>query len=175
MFQESIARETTEHLRSHLSAYLIAEATKYTGSDRLTLKVPTISSETLVGGIMQVDHKELPAIGIDCVDKQDMPSNESLCYYQYSGAIVGLVSASSSNEVDRLAKRYASAIELFIKDHQYLHLLEKTDYTLREFFFTSVNFSGAIELTLEEEEPLWVDGFTYNVLWFASEDQYRQH
>lgn len=175
MFQESIARETAEHLRTHLSGYLQTIAQSFTGSDRLTLKVPTVGSTTLVGGVMQAKMEELPIIGVDCLEKQDVPSGESLCYYQYDGAIAGLFSASSSGDVDRIAKRQAGAVEKFIRDHRFLHELHPSDYMLREFLYVSTSFSGAIEIDLEDEKPLWVDGFTMNVLWITSEDMYRQH
>jgi hypothetical protein len=175
MFQEAIAKQTAEYLRGHLEEYLQTVASRFTGTDRLTLKVPDIKSSTLVGGAMQADIKDLPAIGVDCLDKQEIPSGESLCYYQYDGAIAGLISASSAGDVDRLAKRHASAIELFVREHQFLHQFSTPDFSMREFIYVNTTFSGAIQLELEEEKPIWVDGFTHNVLWITSEDQYRQH
>lgn len=175
MFYESIASETANHLREHIKAYLDEISASFVGSEKLTLRVPDISSATLVGGIMQAPIEQLPALGVDCVEKQQIDSNESLCYYQYTGAIAGLISGSSSSDVDKLAKRHAAAVEKFVRNHQFLHLLSTLDYTMREFLYVNTNFSGAIELDLEDEKPLWVDGFTMNVIWVVSEDNYRQH
>lgn len=181
MFQEAIARQTADHFREHIEDYLEAIAASFTGTDRLTLKVPSVSSTTLVGGVMRTPLNALPALGVDCLDKQQMQASEGLCYYQYDGAIAGLVSASSSEEVDKLAKRYAAATEKFVSQHQFLvdhntgQPYETADFMMREFIFINTTFSGAIEIELEGEEPLWIDGFTMNVLWVTSEDQYSQH
>lgn len=175
MFQEAIAKLTSEHLRTHIQAYLSDLEISHTGTDKIGLKVPVVSAETLVGGVMSADVDELPIIGVDCVEKQDLPSNESLCYYQYSGAVVGLIGATDEVIADKMIKRYQSAAELFIRDHRFLHLESNDDFMIREFLFVNTSFSGSMEVELEEQRRLWVAGFTTNVLWVTSEDQYRQH
>lgn len=181
MFYEALAAKTAEHFRLHIEDYLEEIAAGFTGSDMLTLAVPTVNSATLVGGVMQADVEEMPLIGIDCVDKQDIPSNESLQLYQYQGAIAGIISASSADDVDRMAKRYAAAVEKFVRNHQFLvdhatgEPIGTADFMLREFTYFATTFSGAIEAELENEQPLWIDGFTCHVSWVTSEDQYHQH
>lgn len=180
MFQEALGKLTSEHLRTHLEAYLTDIQALYTGSDKLKLTVPTVSDKTLVGGVMSADIDELPIIGVDCVEKQEIPSNESLYLYQYGGSIVGLVRGQDASQADRLVKRYNRAIELFVKKHQYLHDTNtssplSTEFGIREFLYTDTTFSGSMELELEEEKRVWVAGFTCNVLWFTSEDSYEQH
>lgn len=181
MFQEAIASTTAAHLRIHIGDLLEEIGSRFTGRDSLTLSVPTIDSVTLVGGIMTAPVEALPLLGVDCVEKEEIPSSESLCYYQYSGAVAGLVSASSSDEVDRLIKRYAAVTELFIRRHQYLvnhstgQQYQTQDFMIREFLYGGTGFSGAMEVRLEDEQPLWVDGFTIPVAWYTSEDQYHQH
>lgn len=181
MFYEAIAQKTADHFRDHIEDYLETISDGFTGSDQITMVVPKINSATLVGGVMQADVEDLPLLGIDCVDKSDIPSNESLWLYGYQGAIAGLVSASSADEVDRLAKRYAAAVEKFVKEHAFLadhttgRPMGTNDFTLREFTYFGTSFSGAILVELEEQNPLWLDGFTCNVSWVTSEDQYKQH
>ena len=175
MYQEQIAKVTSEHLRTHIEAYLTDIESLFTGSDKMGLKVPNVSSETLVGGIMSADIDELPIFGVDCVEKQEIQSPEALCYYQYTGAIVGMIVANDAYLADKMIKRYQRAAEFFVRQHQYLHLHEDPDFTIREFLFTSTSFSGSMEVELEEQKRAWVAGFTTNVLWIASEDQYRQH
>jgi hypothetical protein len=175
MFQEFIARRTAEHFREHVDDYILVVRDKFAGSDKLTLSQPEITHSTLVGGIMQAELDRLPIIGVDCVDKAEIPSNESLYYCRYDGAFAGLVSASSSDEVDKLCKRYATLSELYVKDHQFLHAYETDDFTFREFYYVNTSMSGAMEVELEEQQPIWIAGFTMNVQWVTSEDQGRQH
>lgn len=174
MFQEAIAEQTAEHLRSHIGSYLGSMAAGFSGSNRLTLKVPAVNSATLVGGIMQVDVDEIPVIGVDCVEKQEIPSGESLWYYQYTGSIAGLASAASAKSADQLAKRYAATTERFIREHMYLPDVISDDFMLREFLYVNTVFSGAIEVDIEDEK-VWMDGFTHNVIWVTSENQPGQH
>jgi hypothetical protein len=175
MFQEEIGELTSEHFRTHIEDYLDTIETSFTGTNILKLTVPTVSDKTLVGGVMQVKIEDLPVLGVDCMDKTELPSNESLCYYQYDGALAGVVKGSDASIADRLAKRYQKAVEKFVKEHQYLHLQTNSNFMMREFLYTGTTFSGSMEVELEDEQPIWVAGFTTNVLWFTSEDYYRQH
>lgn len=180
MFQEALAKLTADHLRTHIQTYLEDIQGLYTGTDIITLSVPEVSDKTLVGGVMSADIDRLPLIGVDCVEKQEIPSGESLYYYQYDGAIVGLVRGVDESLVDRTVKRYNRAIETFVKEHQYLHDIDtdnplNPEFSIREFLYTNTSFSGSIEVTLDDDNKLWVAGFTCNVAWFTSEDYYKQH
>lgn len=175
MFQEALGKLTAEHLRTHINTYLADVQALYTGTDRITLPTPTISDKTLVGGVMSAEIDELPLIGVDCVDKQEIPSGESLYYYQYEGAIVGLVRGADPSMVDRMIKRYERAVEQFVREHQYLHEEQNDDFMVREFVYQQTSFSGSMEVELEGQTGVWVAGFTCNVSWFTSEDAPRQH
>ena len=182
MFQEQLAERTAEHLRLHIRDYLDEIDDLFTGSNKIGLKLPNIDSSTLVGGVMQAPPDKLPLLSVDSVEKIEIPSNESLCYYEYSGAIAGLMSASDATTVDKMTKRYAGAVEKFISQHQYLvdhdtnQPLQDIGFMIREFRYGGTGLSGAMEVRFEDApNTLWVDGFTIPVTWVTSEDQYRQH
>jgi hypothetical protein len=174
MFQEHIAELTAAHFRTHIRAYLAALETEFTGSNKLRLKVPDISSVSLVGGVIQAEASALPIIGVDCLDKQVVPSQESLNYYQYEGAIVGMASGSDEESTDKAVKRYQRVVEQFVRTHQFLHKESNTNYAMREFLYASTRFSGSLELDIEDEK-IWVAGFTTTVLWITSEEAESQH
>lgn len=175
MYQEQIAEITAAHLRDHASAYLVALEQEFTGSNKLRLKVPNISSVSLVGGVIQAPVEDLPIIGVDCLDKQSIPSQESLDYSQYDGAIVGMMSGSNEESTDKLVKRYQRMVEGFIKTHIFFHGETNDLFMIRELIYVNTRFSGSIELEVEEEKPIWVAGFTTNLLWIASEAPASQH
>lgn len=177
MFQEQISELTAQHLRTHINSYLSELQAETTGSSKLRLKVPEVISASLVGGMIQTEVSRLPLIGIDCLDKDLIPSNESLNLYQYSGAIVGMVTASDGDSADRLVKRYARVCEKFIKEHLNFHENFETNtkpFSFREFLFSSTRFSGSMEVG-EEDERSWIAGFAIEVLWITSEDGEWQH
>lgn len=176
MFQEALAEQTAEHFREHLEDLLDGIAQQFSGPNILTTKVPNVDSVTLVGGVMSAPIEQLPLIGVDCVEKRPTPSNESLYLYEYEGAFAGLASASTAQEADKLAKRYAAAVELFIREHELLHQITNDWFSVREFLYGGTGFSGSIEVQLEEQAPdLWIAGFTIPTLWVTSEDGPRQH
>ena len=179
MFQEPIGKLTAEHLREHITGYLADIEAEHTGQDAIKLQVPTISDKTLVGGVMAADIDELPLMGVDCVEKQEIPSGESLYFYQYDGAIVGLIRGPDSSVTDRMVKRYAGAAERYVRDHLYLHRadldLVTEPFSIREFVYLKTSFSGSMEVQLEEQRLVWIAGFTCEVSWFTSEDAPRQH
>lgn len=174
MFQEQIAELTAGHLRSHIRSYVEALEIEFTGSNKLRLKVPDISSVSLVGGVIQAEASALPIIGVDCLDKQVIPSQESLSLYQYEGAIVGMASDSSEEAADKSVKRYQRVVEQFIRTHQFLHEESNALFTVREFIYSNTRFSGSLELDIEDEK-IWVAGFTVVCLWITSEDAESQH
>lgn len=179
MFQEAIGKLTSDHLRESIAGLLTTIEALHTGQDAIHLPVPTVSDKTLVGGVMAADVDELPIIGVDCVEKQEIPSNESLFLYQYDGAIVGLVKGQDSSVVDRMVKRYQRAAETYVRTHQYLHDSASnplsSEFLIREFIYVKTSFSGSMEVELEEQRKIWIAGFTCNVVWITSEDSYRQH
>ena len=178
MFQEQIAEQTASHLRVHFEEYLEEVEERFSGSDRLNLKIPDVSSVSLVGGVIQAPVEALPVVAVDCLNKSVIPNNESLYLYQYDGAIVGMVEGSSESVCDRRVKRYAAAGEKFIKEHQYLHENFETNtkpYGIREFLYNSSRFSGTMEVKSEDGPTVWIAGFALDVLWISSEDGERQH
>ena len=176
MFQEDIAKFTAEHLRTHVKTYLDDWSERFDGSERLTLPVPKVVWNTLVGGAMQTDPKDTPLITVDCLNKQNIQSRDNLYYCEYQGAFAGLVTGASSHDVDRICKRYAAVTEKFIKEHMFIGNGVAFDgFSLMELYYVNTGMSGAMELKLEEEQPLWAAGFTTRVGWVASEDQPRQH
>jgi len=179
MYQEQVAKLTAEHLRLHLSTYLSELETEFTGSDKLRLSVPEVSTQSLVGGVIQTDVDSMPIVAIDCLDKSAIPSSDSLFYSQYEGAIASMVSGNSSDIVDRRIKRYSRAIEHFVKEHQLFHEDFSTNtkpFSFRELVYVGSRFSGSIELGETEETPrIWVAGMVIDVLWITSEDGARQH
>jgi hypothetical protein len=178
MFQEQIASITASDLRGHIEEYLEDVDALYAGSDKMNLRVPEVSAISLVGGVMQARIDSLPLVAVDCLDKTVVPSNESLYLYQYEGAIVGLIEASSDDISDRRVKRYAAATEKFVREHQYLHENPQTNtkpFTFREFLYMATRFSGSMEVTSEDGPSRWIAAYIIEVLWVISEDGERQH
>lgn len=178
MFQEALAERTADHLRTHIEAYVVALEAEFTGANKLRLRVPEVTAISLVGGVMQAPADKLPLVGVDCLDKRFMQSTESLNLWEYDGAIVGMASGSDEEGVDKAVKRYQRACELFVRTHQLLHqdpdINDNVGYSIREFFFSAANFSGVMQVNLEDEE-VWVGGFTNVVTWITSEDGETQH
>jgi hypothetical protein len=111
------------------------------------------------------------------LDKQIIPSNESLFYSQYDGAIVGMVSATDEQTADKRCKRYQRFVEHFINVHRYLHESVASNtkpFTIREFLYMSTRFSGSMQSD-QEDEKVWLAGFVTNVQWITSEDGESQH
>ena len=176
MYQEQLAKLTADHLRTHIKAYLDIVDAMFAGNDNVPLLVPkTIEPASLVGGMVTAFDKILPQYGIDVMGKQLAASDDSLWSYEYAGQINGLVHGGSQEAVDKLVKRHAAAVELFIRNHRVLHQEDNLQYRVVEFVFVASDFSGAEDLGEHDSGPIWLAGFSINVSWFTSEDGPNQH
>jgi hypothetical protein len=176
MFQEELALYTSDHLRSHIKAYLQAVDDLYTGNKKVPIPPPkTIEVASVVGGTMDQFDQILPAYGIDVLNVIASEDALSLWTHQYDGQINGLVSGSSASIVDAMIKRHAKAVETFVRNHELLHKLNSSEYTLVGFGAGNLEFSGAEDLGEVENTPVWLAAFSLNVSWFVSEDGPGQH
>ena len=170
MYQEDLARYTSDHLRSHIKPYLDEVWSEYTAPDSVPLIVPKrIDFSSQVGGMITEYDKILPQYGIDILGKDQAPSDDSLWSYIYSGQINGLVSGGSREAVDYLVARHSRAVEAFIRRHWHLHQHENANFRILEFLFSGFDFSGAEDVSTSDRD-IWVAGFSHNVVWLTSED-----
>jgi hypothetical protein len=173
MFHEQIAKYTADHLRSHIEGYLVRINEQFTTP--ATLVVPkSIEPASVVGGMFTAFNEILPQYGIDIVGKNFDESIGDLNTFIYNGQINGMVNANSRAGVDTLALRHAAAVELFIKEHQFMHLYKTDDFSLLEVAFAGLDFSGAEEINTDDAQ-LWVAGFSIDLAWWTSEDAAMQH
>jgi len=176
MFQEQIAKLTADHLRTHIGAYLAAISAEYTAKEGVTLTVPkSIEYSSLVGGMMTEFDKILPQYGVDVLSKVIGEDIENLFTYNYLGQINGLVSATSRDAVDKLCTRHARAVEQFIKQHQFMHNENNTNYRILGVGFAGLEFSGAENLGTYNDREVWIAGFSIDIIWATSEDSAMQH
>lgn len=172
MFQEQIAKLTAEHLRTHIRDYLDTIDSKFSGTDKVELRTPQIDVRSLAGGLLVADLDKIPRYSVDCINKSLMQSTDSLWTYQYEGSIAGLISAGDLTSSDRMVKRHAGAVELFLKQHQFFKgISQGDDFLVIELAFSSTNLSGSMEV----EKDLWVAGFSTSIFWAVSEDGPGQH
>lgn len=169
MYQEEIAAQTADHLRTHISGYLDRIASRH--SDQITLLIPkSIEPASVVGGMVSELPNRLPAYGIDCLNKVSAGMEEDLFLFQYQGQINGMIAAGSQDLVDKLAKRHAAAIELFVREHVGLHKFTTDNFSFVEMDYIETEFSGAELVDESEDRQLWLGAFSINVFWFTSED-----
>lgn len=175
MYQEDIARQTATHLRSHIKDYLDAISLEYTGDLAVPLIVPKrIDIASSVGGMINEFDQILPQYGIDVLGKSLSPDDASLWDYEYLGQINGLVHAGSREAVDLIIDRHARAVEVFIRQHRLLHKFQNNNFSIVEFVFAGVDFSGAEQIS-DETRTTWLAGFSMNCSWFTSEDSPDDH
>jgi len=182
MFQEQIAKITSDHLRSHIEAYLLQISSEFDGQDSVVLTVPKdISPTSVVGGLMTEWDNILPQYGVDVLSKILGEDIEGLFTYNYLGQINGLVGATSSESVDKLCSRHARAVEHFIHQHLNMHENYHDDpvvdpgFTILAMAFGGVEFSGAENLGMVNDREVWVAGFSCDVIWSTSEEGPGQH
>jgi hypothetical protein len=177
MYQENLARETARHLREHIKDYLDVITAEYSGDETVPLIVPKrIDIASSVGGMINEFDQILPQYGIDILGKSFSPTDESLWSYEYSGQINGLVHGGSRESVDLIIVRHARAVEYFIRQHKLLHKFENDNFSILEFAFAGVDFSGAEEMVDSETgKTTWLAGFSINCSWFTSEDGPDDH
>lgn len=175
MYHEDIARVTANHLRQHISAYLSAISSEYTGDQSVPLIVPKrIDIASVVGGMISEFDQILPQYGIDVLGKTISQDDSALWSYEYPGQINGLVHGGSREAVDYLIARHARAIETFIREHRLLHSFENNNFSILEFSFAGMSFSGAEEIS-EEGVSKWLAGVSIDVSWFTSESGPDDH
>lgn len=178
MYQLDIADITADHLRGHIAAYLTRINASY--DKPANLQVPQqIDTASMAGGVMAVRLDKLPAYAVDCIGKAVAGTSDNLIEFQYDGHIAGTILAPTKAEADILVKRHEAAVELFIREHMYLHQRHDTPlsdkFMLREMGFVSSNFSGALLEKPDDEREIWLAGFVINMLWVTSEDGPQDH
>ena len=176
MHGEAIAKFTGDHLRGHIRSYLDEVNNQFEDSKVATLLVPkSIDVVSVVGGEVTKFNEILPQYGIDILGKSRSEDTVALWTYEYPGQINGLVEATSQEMADRLVKRHAAAVEIFIQRHQFMHEHKTDDYSLIEFVFATVDFSGAEDMGMVNDRQVWLAGFSINCSWFLSENGPQQH
>jgi hypothetical protein len=178
MYQEELAEQTADHLRTHIEGYLDEIAAKYTGLKYVDLVVPkSIEPASVVGGLWTEFDNILPAYGIDVLNISPSEDSASLWTHAYDGQINGLVSAGSRQTVDRLCSRHAQAVEHFIEQHLFFHwdTQNRDVFSVVTFFGGNLEFSGAEDLGEQAGRPLWLAGFSLNCTWLVSQEGPAQH
>lgn len=174
MYGEILATQTAHHLREHIEAYLEEVETYY--NDNIRLAVPkAINLSSVVGGLFTEFDSILPQYSIDVLGKTVVPEGVSLFTWEYQGQINGMVHANSDQTVTKMCSRHATAVEMFIRNHELLHQFPRDEFKTIGFGFTTIEFSGAEDLGEVEGVPLWMAGFSINISWFTSEDGPFQH
>lgn len=175
MYDEFISKYTADHLRTHINAYL--STVNNSLPTQIKLATPkSIESASVVGGLFTTFDEILPQYGIDIMGKTFIPEGRDLYTFEYLGQINGLVHAGSQQEVDKQVKRHSAAVELFVRNHQFLHQYVETNYfQLLEFTFLTVEWSGGEELPEVDGRSQWMAGFSMNVAWLLSEEGPGQH
>lgn len=176
MFQEQLAAQTAGHLRESISTYIEAINNKFAATKREVVRAPIkVDTDSLAGGVMAVEVKDLPAYAVDCLDKSFVQVTEDLYIYQYVGHIAGVVVANSKGSADHQVKRHEAAVEQFVREHELLHLYNTADFSLVRFVFVGSAFSGAELESDDKRSPIWIAGFRVDVQWFTSENGPVQH
>lgn len=178
MYHEEIGIYTTEHLRSHIGAYLAELEARY--ADGVRLMIPKrIEHANLVGGVYNAPLDQMPAYAVDVTDKQFSQITDSgLWEYMYNGHIAGIIMANDESAANTIVKRHEQACEMFVKQHQFMHRkqadVEGNDFSLMELGFVDAAFSGAEEVS-EGTKTVWVAGFRVTLVWITSEEGPTQH
>lgn len=176
MFHEQIAIVTRDHARAHLKDYLDRINAQF--DEKVNLPLPkTFDTASLVGGRAGVERNTTPALALDCYDKQAATDTMGLWDYAYLGRFLGVIAANSADTAEKVTKRYAAAIELYIKEH--LHLPHATaPFQVIEFQFDHGTFFGAA-MVPDPNNPssagYWFDGFQIDCHWLVSENGPFQH
>lgn len=175
MFHEQIAKQTADHLRTHIEGYL-DEVNAWFPDDQIQLTVPkSIDVSSVVGGLFASFNEILPQYGIDISNKVFVPEGENLWTYQYTGQINGMLHGNSEQFVSKAIARHAAAVELFIKRHSVMHELETDQFTIVEMVWVDMIFSGAEDLGEVEGQQTWLAGFSIDLGWITSEQGPGQH
>lgn len=177
MFHEDIGNTTAEHLRTHIEDYLDLINSRYT--DKATLVVPkSIDVTSVVGGLFTEYNSILPQYGIDILNKEQSPDADNLWTYIYTGQINGMVHGTSDEAVDKMVHRHGAAAEYFVRQHLTLHEtpgLTSKDYTIIQFLFSNIEWSGAEDVGEVDGRQTWLGAFSLNCLWEVSEEGPDQH
>lgn len=181
MYQEEIGKITSEHLRSHIAAYLAELEARYADGVKLVLP-KTIEYANLVGGVYNAPLNAMPAYAVDITDKQfSQITDAGLWEYLYNGHIACILQGGSEGAVNTLVKRHEQACEMFVKRHAFMHQTQAqvtdNDFSIRELGFIDAAFSGAEEVPSEPDgsKYVWVAGFRISLIWILSEEGPSQH
>lgn len=178
MYQEEVAKITTEHLRLHIVSYLDELEARY--GDGIKLQNPkSIEYANLVGGVYNAELTAMPAYAVDIVDKVfNGLTDSALWEYAYNGHLAGIINASSEAAANTIVKRHEQAVEMFVKRHENLHSTQAqvtgNDFSLTGFGFVDAAFSAA-EAVQDGTKVVWVAGFRVTMVWIVSEDGPYQH
>lgn len=178
MFHEDIAQITADHLREHIAVLLDGINARY--PEATNLVVPkSVEVTSVVGGLFTQYDKILPQYGIDILTKELAPTSESVYTYLYSGQINGMVHGRSQDAVDKMTHRHGAAVEQFVREHLTLHQVPEPfstkEFTILEFDFAGIEWSGAEDLGEVEGVQIWLGAFSLNTLWLVSEEGPGQH
>lgn len=176
MFHEQIAIITRDHAREHMRDLLDRVNAQF--DDKVSLPLPkSFDTASLVGGRAGVERSTTPSLALDCYDKQVSTDPISLWDYAYLGRFLGVIAAGSAEVAEKVTKRYAAAIEVFINEH--LTMPHATaPFTIIEMRFDHTTFFGAA-MVPDPKNPqaagYWFDGFQIDMHWLVSENGQFQH
>jgi hypothetical protein len=178
VYYEHVASLTRDHIRDHLRALL--DEVNAESMNKVHLELPKgFEVSSILGGVVGMSRSSLPALAIDSASKQLAPDNDNVWTWLYNGQISGMVVADTPSLVETLSRRYAAAIEKFIKAHArspFPAAYDPTTYPFRVsgFGLSTIDLIGAANVP-EGEQSIWVDGFRIEVAWKVIEEGPGQH
>lgn len=175
MFQEDIAQLTADHLRIHIRDNLEYIESRFP-NDPIKLVFPkSIECASVVGGLFKDFDRILPAYAIDVWGKAEAITIDNLNTYEYMGQVSGLIAANNRTACDKLVKRHAAAVELFIRTHEFLHEMNNDYFRIIGFLSVDAEFSGAEQIAETKSGQVWIAGFSFDCVWTTSEAAVTQH
>lgn len=183
MFYRLIAKHTRDHLRDHMTEYL-GTAEGLQDSDIRLPRPKRFDIGSFVGGVVGItlsDPKSFPALALDALTRQWAGTDENFYAYRYDGHVTGMVVGTNPDLVERTAKGYLTALDLFCSEHAYIPLPDAFDkstlpFSFLEFAGIRSEHFGAAQVTSEEgATDTWIDGFRLEIAWTVSEPGNGQH
>lgn len=175
MFHEPVATIIRDHARTHLRDYFDQVNAQFT--DRVALVLPkSFETASLVGGVAGASRETLPAFALDVYDKRAAEDAADIWTYLYDARFLGLVGGQSSSSVEKATKRYAAAMEMFVRQHQHpMTVVGNTQpFLIAEFLHVRTSFFGAAQVS-EQDIAYWIDGFQIDATITVSENGPSQH
>lgn len=182
MFFEQLENLTKAHFQLHLDEAFEQVKTLY--GDKKKLERPKVFDvSTIVGGVVGLSTKTVPAFALAAVEKAWTPDEDDVWTYSYSGILSGMVGAMGPQgkiTVERQVRRYAAAFEMIIKNHHRAPVPDDYDqatypFRIKAFGFQRVDFFGAASLAPAANQEFWIDGFHFELLWEVIESGPGQH